>query len=234
MARELGLGRRFAPDPRDRDYLMARALATVEPDRQYRYWWQNGWWGDQGATPQCVEFAWQHWLADGPHTSRTLSGRTRPNAPPYIRPRRKLYCRSKELDPWQGDCTNYLYEGTSIRAGAQALQEWGYIGNYLWSWKLETIIYALLGTGPLVVGTNWTTGMDEVDAKGFIHYTGRSRGGHAYILNGVSLPREAIRKKGSWGRGWGNNGTAWISFRDFERLLEDGGEAVLATEARPG
>lgn len=54
-----GLGRIAVVDERDRKYSVARLLsATPETQRKTRYWYANGWWGDQGETPQCVGYAW--------------------------------------------------------------------------------------------------------------------------------------------------------------------------------
>jgi hypothetical protein len=229
-----GLGRIEAPDPRDREFPMSRVVGTPPPDRTWRYWWKRGWWGDQGAQPWCVAYAWGHWIADGPDTSRTL--RRRMDRPaPYVE-MRDLYCRAQQLDPWPGDCSsprNQQYDGTSVRAGAKALQEWGYIGSYWWAWNLDTVVRALLTAGPVVVGTAWYEGMSTPDAQGFIRPTGRYEGGHAYLLNGVNKDRRVLRCKNSWGVHWGRKGSAWIMFDDFEKLLKDHGEAVLATEARP-
>jgi len=228
-----GLGRFPAPDERDRGFPMRAVLPAAAPERRYRYWHHRAWRGDQGQTPQCVAYAWLHWIAHGPHTSRSL-GRRQAGPMPYIQPR-DLYCRAQQLDPWPGDCTSprsQQYDGTSVRAGAKALQERGFIGSYWWAWSLEPVIQALLTTGPVVVGTTWTSGMsDPVD--GFIRPTGRVEGGHAYVLDGVSLDRKVVRMTNSWGLGWSRNGSAWITFADLAALLDDYGEAVLATEARP-
>jgi hypothetical protein len=228
-----GLGRIEAPDERDREYPMSRVIETPPPSRRWRYWWKRGWWGDQGNTPQCVAYAWLHWVADGPDTSRTL--RQRQGVPaPYIDPR-TLYCRAQQLDPWPGDCNSprsQQYDGTSIRAGAKALQEFGFIGSYWWSWKLDSVVDALLTTGPVIVGTAWYSDM-TTPRDGFVRPTGLYQGGHAYLLNGVNRDREVIRIKNSWGKDWGKDGSAYITFEDMAALLADSGEAVLATETRP-
>jgi C1A family cysteine protease len=36
----------------------------------------------------------------------------------------------------------------------------------------------------------------------------------------------------SWGKGWGQKGRAWITFNDLEALIEDYGEACVATEIK--
>jgi hypothetical protein len=234
MSSRGGLGRIDSPDERDRGYPMAAVVRAPAVALRRRFWWQRGWWGDQGNTPQCVAYSWLHWVADGPATSRSL-GRLQGTPAPYIDPR-VLYCRAQQLDPWPGDCESprqLQYSGTSIRAGAKALQEMGFVGNYWWAWHLEPVVQAILTTGPVIVGTPWYEGMSH-PVDGVCRPTGSYEGGHAYILNGVNVDQRRLRLKNSWGTGWGRNGGAWVSFDDMERLLADGGEAVLATETRPG
>lgn len=211
------LGRRFSPDDRDKQFSV-RSRLTLGPHVSTRhYWWAHGWWGDQGATPRCVAYAWTHWLEDGPTKH--------PGPPPVVDPG-VLYHEAQLLDEWPGED----YDGTSVRAGAKALQARGLISGYEWATTLDEVINTLLQVGPLVVGTNWYSTMFNPDEAGFIHVGGYVEGGHAYLLDGVSTSAEYFRMKNSWGRSWGNQGFALISFADFERLLREDGEAALAVE----
>jgi C1A family cysteine protease len=36
----------------------------------------------------------------------------------------------------------------------------------------------------------------------------------------------------SWGPGWGQNGRAWITFKDLDRLIKAEGEAAVAMEMK--
>lgn len=211
----LGLGRLYAPDRRDHGFLMAAVLpvATVT----HRAWYQNGWWGDQGATPQCVGYAWAHWLEDGPVTQ----GGSAPILAPSV-----IYHEAQLVDEWPGEA----YDGTSGRAGAKVLQARRFIDSYLWAFDAETVVNAILSTGPVVVGTNWYEGMFAANAAGKLTISGVIAGGHEYVLNGASRASGLVRIKNSWGRAWGRNGNAWLSFADLDRLLKEDGEACLAVE----
>lgn len=126
--------------------------------------------------------------------------------------------------------TGNSYDGTSVRAGAKILKKQGFINSYYWAWDIDTIVDALLNLGPIVVGTWWTEDMFYPDTKGWIKATGEMAGGHAYLLDGVNTKKKKIRIKNSWGREWGKNGFAYISFDDLDQLIKMNGEACLATE----
>lgn len=215
-----GLGRIQHDDPRDAAYPMQAVLAVPTEDTKYH--WANGLWADQGATGTCVGHAWAHWIEDGPATW-----------PGDIDPFH-VYREACQRDPWPENDDGDLQFGTSVRAGAKYLKESGRILEYRWAWTLEPIVTALLTRGPVVVGSSWYAGMFEPDSKGVITWQGGSSnyvGGHAYLLNGVNTNTEMLRLKNSWSRDWANKGHAWISFSDFQRLLDDGAEACLAVEA---
>ena len=218
---EQKLGRLYIPDERDGKYQMKMAIPQETPGVTYKYWWPTGWWGNQQNTPYCVAFSWAHWLAAGPITQKkSREGGVAPFDTTY------LYNEAQKVDEWPGED----YDGTSVRAGAKILKSSGYISNYLWAWNVETVIQALLTAGPVVVGTWWYDGMFYPDSNGLIKTTGSKVGGHAYLLDGVNTDKGLIRIKNSWGRNWGKNGFAYISFDDMETLIFDQGEACLSTE----
>lgn len=215
------LGRLFIPDERDKKFQMKSLLPTKLPTRTFKYWYPNGWTGDQGEKPYCVAFSWTHWLAEGPTTQiRRRKGGVAPIDTTY------LYNEAQKNDDWEGE----NYDGTSVRAGAKILQRDGFISSYNWAWDLETIKIALLTKGPVVVGTWWTYDMFFPNADGLIHATGNMMGGHAYLLDGINTKKKLIRIKNSWGKEWSKNGFAYISFDDIEKLILNQGEACLAVE----
>lgn len=220
MRPEHGLGRRHAPDPRDTSFPMRPLLAApITEAPPTRYWNANGWWGDQRSTPQCVAYAWTHWLEDGP----VMQPGKGPIVPPAT-----LYAEAQKVDEWPGED----YEGTSVRAGAKALQDRGLVESYHWAWDAETVLQAVLTTGPVVMGTNWYDSMFDTDAQGMVRISGAIAGGHAWLIDGASRYRGVVRAKNSWGRDWGRRGFFWLSMETLERLIHEDGEAALAIEVR--
>lgn len=223
-----GLGRRQADDERDRgfaitDTLKLRAVYAPLKAAGSKYWWANGWWGDQQNTPQCVAFAWVHYLEDGPITWAPK----RPGTPSPFKTN-DIYHEAQKVDEWPGE----NYGGTSVRAGAKILKGMGVITEYRWAFTAQQVIDALLNLGPVVLGCNWYRGMFTPDPDGFMSLTGGVAGGHAFVLNGVNVRRQFVRLKNSWGRGWGKKGYAYIDFMQLEKLINEQGEACIAIEVK--
>ena len=215
------LGRLIVKDERDIKFQIKSLLPKEMPGITYKYWWTNGWWGNQGETPHCVAYSWTHWLASGPKTQKnSRKGGVAPFDTTY------LYNEAQKVDDWEGED----YDGTSVRAGAKILKANGFISEYNWAWDLDTTVKTLLTLGPVVVGTWWTYDMSFPDKDGVIKSTGAKLGGHAYLLDGVNVNKKMFRIKNSWGRNWGKKGFAYISFSDMESLIKDYGEVCLAKE----
>ena len=214
------LGRIAKPDNRDRRFSIRPLLSRKPLDRQWRYHWANGWWGDQGFSPKCVAYSWLHWTADGPITHSGIKS-------PVLKPK-YLYDQCQLNDEWEGTD----YDGTTVRAGAKVMQKKGYIQEYRWAWDAETITRTIIEIAPVVVGTLWTWDMFFPDENNMISCTGEIVGGHAYILNGVNLNRGVVRLKNSWGREWGNNGHVFMKIEDLDKLMKNFGEACLAIPRR--
>jgi len=221
-SRDLLFGRTYIKDDRDKKYLITdkfKELLKFSRPSTSRYWMADGWWGDQKNTPQCVGYAWAHWLEDGPVEQSGV--------PPIVKPQ-LIYQNAQKLDEWFGE----NYDGTSVRGAVKYLKSINKVSSYYWAFDLESLITTVLNLGPVVVGTNWYEGMFYPNTKGIIRSTGRLAGGHAYVINGVDTKTKMFRLKNSWGRLWGQKGHAYISFKDMERLIKEQGEICLAKEIK--
>jgi len=215
-------GRVYKEDKRDLDFKIDEILTTIDmPDISEKFWWADGWTGNQGATSHCVSYSWSHWFEDGPVIQDAIIGRQKPVYDTTI-----LYNTFRKYDGIEGN-----YDGTTVRAGAKTFQKLGIINEYRWAQTIEDVINTLLYLGPMVVGTKWTEGMNNPSsAQHIIRPSGRASGGHAYLLNGINMEKELFRIKNSWGSTWGYRSAAYIRFSDFEKLLKDRGEACVAFE----
>lgn len=204
-------------DERSRAYPI-RALVADKPLRSYT--WSLPVYLNQGSEGACVGFSWSHELAARPVP---VAGITNDTA-------RQVYFLAQQLDSWSGGAypgANPFYEGTSVIAGAKAVQSQGKIKEYRWAFNLRDVLLAVGYQGPGVLGCNWREGMMDPDEKGFIHPTGEIVGGHAICVRGVNIKTKTVRLSNSWGQGWGKSGDCFMTFDDFEKVLLDDGEFCI-------
>lgn len=238
-------GRRYSPDERDANFPMRLMLDPLREQffprglppgtRHYR----QGAVLNQGATGTCVGHGWAGWSYGAPLM-------TKPSAIPTPF---ELYRRMVQIDEWRDNDheatapDSQLQFGTSVRAGVKVLQELGCVKSYLWTQDVEDVrAWHLAGLGGVVLGVNWSEGMEQTDADGVIHYTGRNLGGHCVkttgwsdtlkVRSGTLRTRRAVRILNSWTRSWGQNGRAWVLDDDLDRLLKAQGECCAAVEQK--
>lgn len=145
-----------------------------------------------------------------------------------------IYWTAQMTDPWEGGSypgASPFYEGTSVLAGIKVAHALGYFDSYKWGFSLNDMIMGVGYHSPAIVGTLWYEGMRDTDHNGFIHATGKSIGGHCYLIRGVNVSGKAFLLRNSWGTGWGMGGDAWISFDDMEKLINNGGEQCYPLHA---
>lgn len=195
-------------DERSRQYPIRAVVPAVR--RSYR-------WGldlvlDQGREGACVGYAITHEAAAKPKPVRGLTA-----ADAYA-----VYSRARELDAWPGE----NYSGTSVLAGLKAARERGWIIEYRWAFGLDDVTLALGHAGPVVLGIAWYESMYQ-PRSGWLQIEGAVVGGHAILARGVNFRSRKVLLHNSWGADWGGNGTAWITFENLERLLQEDGEAAV-------
>ena len=221
MIKAKAFGRLYKADEMDKKYLLRPDMARATAINQ-RFWYL-GVALDQGAEPACVGYSTWKWLYGGPVKNRAL-----PFSP------FQLYKEAQKWDEWPGD----LYDGTSVRGAFKFLQNQGYVGSYNWAFDVNAVANYVLTVGPIVMGTDWLTGMMEPDQNMYIKATGIVEGGHAYLFCGLNRRRKnpdssvgAFRILNSWGPYWGAKGRAWITFNDVANLLARAdAEACAAVE----
>ncbi len=213
------------PDPRNRAYRMAAALPEdwqTRPLPQRKHWPMTMPIRDQGSTSSCVGHGAVAFLESTPLPQRGFP------FTPY-----QLYRDIQKVDSWPGDEDEApRYFGTSVHAALRVLRDRGYCTEYRWAETLEEALRWLAFRSPLIIGVDWHQGMFTADAQGFIHATGTVRGGHCVLVSGMDTRRSAVRLTNSWGVSWGQNGRAWLSFEDFEKLIHARGEVAAATETK--
>src|SRR3954466_15131758 len=169
---------------------------------------------DQGREGACVGFGWSAELAADPVRVKVTDATAL-----------ALYHRAQQLDEWPGE----QYEGTSVLAGAKAVQEQGHMAEYRWAFGVQDVLATLSAHGPVVIGVDWTRGMMDTDANGYIVPTGEVVGGHCTLLRGL------IRERGrwvcvgrqSWGLDWGLRGDFKLAADDLAVLLSNAGDACV-------
>jgi hypothetical protein len=136
----------------------------------------------------------------------------------------KFYYMCKELE---GEPNGE--NGGYARSAAEVLLNLKRIEAYAFAPDIATIKWWLLNRGCMMVGSMWLQGMMNPDVNNKVYATGSNRGGHFYLINEWTCDNY-IGIQNSWGNSWGNNGKAYISQADFEKLFTFYGEAITAVE----
>ncbi len=116
--------------------------------------------------------------------------------------------------------------GSSGLSVAKVLKNRGLISGYRHAFSLTDALDALQD-GPVLWGTNWLTGRDNVNSAGLIKYTGSSRGGHELVLRSYDPATGLVGGDNSWGATWGYKGSFFISVTDLGKSLADQGDITV-------
>lgn len=146
----------------------------------------------------------------------------------------EAYNRCKIVDEFEGEGP-----GTSLDAFGKVMEEWGLITEYRWV-RTEPDLARALMKDPVQMGTWWTTGMDAADSDphAIARFTGRKRGGHAWMVNAYLKHYKIGQSIDNWYRGvntwgpWGfhKRGQFFVPEGAMAELLADDGEAMIMVE----
>lgn len=150
-----------ATDPRlgripqfDKRSLKFNVREIIQPEHTAprSYSWRCLQWLDQADTSACVGFSWANEMIARP---KEVIGVDNISA-------LELYHTAQTLDEWSGED----YEGTSVLAGAKAVQQLGHMSEYRWAFDTNDLAIAVSWYGPAVLGINWYQKMFTPDIDG--------------------------------------------------------------------
>lgn len=205
------LGRHVEHDPRSRSYaVQAASLGTLTSVRHRRlvpiY--------DQGNLGSCTGQACAGALSTAPfgHRYREASAV-------------RFYSQATKLDddPATYPPTDTGSTGLAVAKVALARK---LCSSYQHAFSLEAALTALQ-TGSVMLGLAWKTGCDTPDSSGLIRWTGSVRGGHEIELDENDVEGRRVGFPNSWGKGWGVNGRAYMSWDDLAAALADSGDITV-------
>jgi Cysteine protease len=239
-----GFGRLAEADVRILRKTLPKVSATIRTTSKRRErLWSTFSALDQDTTSQCVVYAGIQWLMAAPIQNKVVKWFNDPSI---------LYKLCQKNDGITHD-KNPSDDGTTVGGLFKVLKQEGFVKEYLYAGNefgpdqqyykgtelVDACISHILKNGPVVVGTPWLETMNDDLIKDFLQVdpTFGSVGGHSYVLRGVDLDKTcpdkstgAFRMINSWGQKWGDNGEAWISFRDADVLFSFSSEVVTAVE----
>jgi hypothetical protein len=212
----------FGHDPRNFDF---RALVRPGPRTTLpNHPWYTSLVLDQGSEPRCTTEAAVGLLETNPNRLQYTPDRFRFDEPAE---RQAAYLAWQRFDPW----ATVQHDGSTIDAPFRGLRELGVISGWRFLFGEAEVREYVTWYGPVAVGTVWRYDMFYPHPDGSLPVTGPVAGGHAYRLVQYSKARHAYRVVNSWGKGWGQNGRAWIRDVDLAALLSADGEAVTVAVA---
>ena len=199
-------------DERDERFPLSVPLAAAPPSNLIVSHWDEGPILDQGSTNSCVGHAAQQIVTSTPFRQKGVS--------PFT-----LYKWAQDHDEFPPGT-----EGTSVRAGCEALKHFGLIKAYYWTKDINQMAEYVQKIGPLFVGTDWLTGMENPDAFGLVQVRGNTTGGHAWVINHVDLQRKLFGAVNSWGP-WGPlRGRFFLPFDGMKTLIKRGAAIAAVQE----
>lgn len=199
-------------DFRDEGYKISSILPSEDTPLVYKKW-KIGEILDQGRTSKCVAFATDLLLRSAPKIQKSIGYN-------------KIFEESRKVDGLDDNETN----GTTIRGAMKVLQSYGYISNYYWAQDLEEIVKYIVTIGPVLAGTNWYSGMSNLDDFNFAKIKGTVEDNHCFLIYGVNVVEGYFMCANSWGLMFGADGCFKLRFEDMNYLLSKGGTVCAPQE----
>jgi hypothetical protein len=241
-----GLGRQYSADPRDRKYMLTEARLRTVPRgttlrRRIRPW-GVGPILNQGSTNQCTVYAAVQQIQSAPRFSDLKLTMEQLAA---------IYREALKTDEFQGEAD----EGTSERAVQKILCDSetlrrvlvstsgtfpakAYNKEFLWVPDEDMAKEYLVTRAMLLQGTDWFSGLDTPDRRGYVEPTGALRGGHEYVLRWYYGPRhykypDTYEFVQSWGAGHGDRGLFRMKAEAWRYLVwQLNGDLISAIEVQ--
>lgn len=209
-------------DPRSRNYGIRPLLSPTVTRRSIQWAFPRHFPLNQGEEGACVGFGWCAELATAPIMYMTSND--------YAF---QYYKAARSHDRAMG---NNWPEGASVLAGAKVAQKSGMVSEYRWAFGLDDVVNTLIQKGPVVLGVNWYESMYETDVNAQVVLAGDVVGGHCITAIGYHRNKagigECVAWLNSWGPAYGRRGVGYVRLADLDRLLDEGGEACIATDIR--
>lgn len=138
-----------------------------------------------------------------------------------------VYSEATRIDPYGGTYppTDTGSNGLSV---AKVLLKLGKISGYQHATSLAAALTAL-SKQACMVGTIWRGDMFRPGPDGRLKVTGQVEGGHEYKLDELDVENKRVWILNQWGRNWGIQGRAWLSWDDLGTLLSDDGDCTVFT-----
>jgi hypothetical protein len=215
------LGRHLHHDPRSLNYPITEFLDQTKKITS-KHWRRYLGPLDQGQLGSCTGNACAGMIGSVPlHINRAAGG---PKIDENLAI--ELYEKATQIDEFGGEYPP-TDTGSSTLGVLKAAQQLGYITSYHWGFGVHDMMLTVAQLGPVIVGVNWYEGMDHPDGNGFLNIQGDIRGGHEFEVLAIEVETQSFIMENSWGKHWGNNGRAKITWHDMDRLLDQDGEVGI-------
>lgn len=146
----------------------------------------------------------------------------------------QVYTLATSLDGFPGQMPDQD-TGTDSTSANAAAKQLGLIAGYLHCDGLAGLLQALQ-TGPVNVAFDWWSTFDMPSADGVLTIGpgARIRGGHALACRELDTAAGLIWLDNSWTVKWGKAGRCAVALPLMDRLLSEGGEAVVPVPLSAG